>query len=202
MGKSTRSQLSRDDWALAAFRALARGGIEAVAVEPIAAKLGATKGSFYWHFKDRNALIEAALGVWERQLTDAVIDELEKHDDPAERLRMLFTGAFRMAPLERSAEIALLSQPKHPLVGKAVRKVSERRTSYMAKQFELLGCSSEEALDRALLVGYLYLGLLQSRQVLPELVKGEARQRQALLAFEALVGASPAQFEVRMRSSV
>ena len=43
--------------ARAAFRALARGGVEAIAVEPIAAELGTTKGSFYWHFKNRDSLV-------------------------------------------------------------------------------------------------------------------------------------------------
>ena len=47
----------------AAFRALARGGVDSIAVEPIAAELGATKGSFYWHFKNRDSLV-AALDEW------------------------------------------------------------------------------------------------------------------------------------------
>jgi len=41
--------LSPDDWARTALAAIARGGIGAVAVETVAAALGATKGSFYWH---------------------------------------------------------------------------------------------------------------------------------------------------------
>ena len=85
--KSTRQVLSPADWSRAAFRALALGGVEAVAVEPIAAELGATKGSFYWHFKNRDALIAATLEEWERRLTDTVIERLERSADPAERLR-------------------------------------------------------------------------------------------------------------------
>ena len=50
--------LTPGDWARAALAAIARGGIAAVAVESIAADLGATKGSFYWHFKNRDALIQ------------------------------------------------------------------------------------------------------------------------------------------------
>jgi AcrR family transcriptional regulator len=40
-------------------------GIERVCVEPLAAKLGVTKVSFYWHVVNREALIETALdGQW------------------------------------------------------------------------------------------------------------------------------------------
>src|SRR6266699_616553 len=61
-----RKTLTRADWTGAALDALARDGLRAVAVEPLAERLGATKGSFYWHFRDRNALLEAAVAQWER----------------------------------------------------------------------------------------------------------------------------------------
>ena len=54
-------QLGRHDWVDAALRALTVGGLASLSVERLATELGATKGSFYWHFKDRAALIEATL---------------------------------------------------------------------------------------------------------------------------------------------
>jgi AcrR family transcriptional regulator len=99
--------LTPDDWARAALAEIARGGIEAVAVESLAAELGATKGSFYWHFKNRDALIQAALGRWEQRRTGAVIEELEREPGPARRLRKLLEAAFERGPTDR-AEIALL----------------------------------------------------------------------------------------------
>jgi hypothetical protein len=41
-----KSRLSRERWIEAALDALADGGVAAVAVEPLAARLGVTKGSF------------------------------------------------------------------------------------------------------------------------------------------------------------
>src|SRR4051794_41644168 len=69
MVNGKRESLTGSDWTEAALEALARGGLTAVAVEPIAKSLGATKGSFYWHFADRNALLESALELWERRGT-------------------------------------------------------------------------------------------------------------------------------------
>lgn len=52
------------DWAQAALDVVATDGVNAVAVEPLARKLGVTKGSFYWHFPSRDALLHAALERW------------------------------------------------------------------------------------------------------------------------------------------
>jgi AcrR family transcriptional regulator len=49
------ARLTREDWLDAAYRRFSDDGIAAVAVEPVARSLGATKGSFYWHFADRRA---------------------------------------------------------------------------------------------------------------------------------------------------
>jgi AcrR family transcriptional regulator len=185
--KSARSALTPADWAAAAFRALARGGVEAVAVEPIAAELGATKGSFYWHFRNRDALVTAALDEWEQRLTDAVIERLENSTDPAERLRKLMAMSFEITPLDRAAELALLAYNGDDGIRHRVRHVVDRRVKYMARQLEAIGWQPVAALDRALLLSYLYVGSLQMAQVTPSLTTKEARQRHAVLAFESLI---------------
>ena len=58
------ARLDAAAWIAAAFDALAEGGIDAVRVEPLAKALGITKGSFYWHFADRRALLDAMLDAW------------------------------------------------------------------------------------------------------------------------------------------
>ena len=52
-------RLGPEDWVMAGFRALAADGPQAVRAETLARGLGATKGSFYWHFKDLAALHQA-----------------------------------------------------------------------------------------------------------------------------------------------
>src|SRR5262249_6676712 len=83
-------RLTRDDWITAALAAIADGGLAAVGVEPLAARLGATKGSFYWHFENRDALLEAAIRRWEKQTTTDVAAEITAaRDPPASQLRRL-----------------------------------------------------------------------------------------------------------------
>jgi len=74
-GAMARKQLTPHDWTTAALRAMARGGVSAVSVSALAGELDATRGSFYWHFKDRDALLTAALELWERDNTTALIVE-------------------------------------------------------------------------------------------------------------------------------
>jgi AcrR family transcriptional regulator len=81
----------RSAWIEAALQALSDGGPDAVRVEALAASLGVSKGGFYWHFKDRAALLEEMLDSWEQDRTEAVIERVEAEPLPArERLRLLF----------------------------------------------------------------------------------------------------------------
>src|SRR4029079_12486845 len=88
--KVDKPRLSAEDWAMAALDVIAEQGLAAVAVEPLARRLGVTKGSFYWHFPSREALLVAALERWERTEQETVFGQLEAVSDPRARLRDLF----------------------------------------------------------------------------------------------------------------
>lgn len=186
MRKPRPGVLTPADWARAALAAIARGGIAAVAVESVAADLGATKGSFYWHFKNRDALIQAALDMWEQTRTESVMEKLDQEPEPAERLRKLLEAAFERSPADR-AEIALLANPEHPAAMAAVGRVAERRISYIARQLEKLGWEQGEALDRSVVLYYIYAGYLQMAHVAPEVTGDDDRQRHVRLILATLV---------------
>ena len=179
MRKTTR-KLTRDDWARAALAALARGGLEAVAVEPIASRLGTTKGSFYWHFKNRDALVEAALALWEHDRTDAVIDFLQREPDPARRLRILIEGAYEHGPSDR-VELALMSNPGSRVAVRTLKRVVERRVGYVADQLEALGWEPTEARDRAMLIAHIYVGRIQMAHIAPRLTDADAAWQSELV---------------------
>ena len=154
----TQRQLSALDWVQAATEAIVEAGIGAVAVEPLAARLGATKGSFYHHFANRDALIAATLEEWERSETDAVIARLELIPRPEERLRAVMAAALGdQAGGLRDA--ALLGAATHALVKPVVDRVTRRRLDYISQAYSQLGFSRPEARRRALLFYTSYLGL-------------------------------------------
>jgi AcrR family transcriptional regulator len=86
----------------AARRALLTGGPGAVRVEPLAAQLNVTKGSFYWHFADRAALLEALLVEWEEEFSMAVNALPDTHaGEPDARRALLEFLAPRVISSER-----------------------------------------------------------------------------------------------------
>ena len=165
------SRLSRDDWAIAALAALASGGLSAVAVEPLAARLGATKGSFYWHFKARHELIQAALDLWEQRSTADVIKDLEELDrSPETRLRALFARVFEPEALT-GADMALLAHSQEPPVREALQRVTQERIDYVALLLEQCGLPTSVARRRAVFAYSAFLGHLQLRHSASDLLR-------------------------------
>ncbi|MGG7570548.1 TetR/AcrR family transcriptional regulator [Streptomyces sirii] len=186
-GSGARRRLTALDWADAALAAMGEGGLAAVAVEPLAARLGTTKGSFYWHFANRDALVEAALRRWEELGTEAVIGEVEAEPDPVERLRRLLRRATDSAA-EDPLEVSLLATAAQPRVAAALARVTERRIGYVASLFTELGFPEDEARRRGLLAYTAYLGHTQLGHAVPRsLPAGTARDRYLDAVIDTLV---------------
>jgi AcrR family transcriptional regulator len=176
-----RARLNRQAWVDAALEAIAEGGIAAVAVVPLAERLGATKGSFYWHFPSREALVEAALADWEHTHTAAVIAEIEAaSEDPVQLLRLLFKRVTELAARDR-IELALLATADHPAVQPVLDRVTRRRIGFTARLFERLGVSRPEAKRRALFAYSAYLGHAQLVHATPHVLPQSQSARRAYL---------------------
>jgi len=164
MNLSTQKQdrvgrLSADDWAQAALDLIAEQGVASVAVEPLARRLGVTKGSFYWHFPSRDALLVAALERWERD-EQVAYGGLESIPNAADRLRALF-DLISHHYKTHIIYSELLRAPEHPAVQPVLRHVLERRIGFLLESFRQAGLSDREALNRARLTYASYVGFLQ-----------------------------------------
>lgn len=156
-----KQNLTADAWAEAALEAMASGGLDAVAVEPLARALGVTKGSFYWHFENRDALVRAALELWERHETLDVVSGLEDEPDPQERIFKVFRRAnssYRAGRLY----LALAAASDNPIVGERVRRVSQMRLEYLQRCYRGLGLSE---IDARLWSTFAYATFIGNQQV-------------------------------------
>ena len=154
------ARLSAEDWAQAALDVISEEGLAAVAVEPLARRLGVTKGSFYWHFPSREALLVAALERWEKVEQETVFGSLEPIPDPRERLRAL----FQVVAHEVKSHIIyseLLKALDHPAVSPVIGRVSQRRLDYLTASFRQAGLGRVDAQNRARLLYAAYVGVLQ-----------------------------------------
>jgi AcrR family transcriptional regulator len=171
-----KSRLGREDWIRAALDAIADGGLAAVAVEPLARRLGVTKGSFYAHFSNRDELIEASLEAWERSHSEEQLEQFQAIDDPAERLAAVLRVATEFSQSGApSVHARLMGELDDPRVRSAVARVNGARIDRLAGTYRQLGLRPTVARDRARLAYASYLGLLQISREAPEsrLKKGE-----------------------------
>lgn|SRR5574337_214248 len=155
------ARLSATDWEHGALDMIAELGVAGLAIEALARRLGVTKGSFYWHFKNREALLSAALQRWESDDTH----ELERHigavgDNPRERLGALFRWVSGEIQPHR-VYAALLQALDHPLVKPMMMRVSQRRMDLLEVAFRQAGLAAEDARHRARLTYAAYVGFLQ-----------------------------------------
>jgi AcrR family transcriptional regulator len=170
-------RLDADAWIGAGFDALARGGIDAVRVEPLAKALAITKGSFYWHFADRRALIDGMLGAWSDGRVAAIRQQAAGPGAPAVVLRELadlYTRHANIRGLAIELAIRSLARADAPAAS-AVRIVDRERLAHVAQLFAGLGWPQAEAEPRAILFySYLFGQSLLDAQVVPAAARDEA----------------------------
>jgi AcrR family transcriptional regulator len=154
--------LSKLDWTEAALAVLASDGLAAVAVEPLARRLDATKGSFYWHFANRGELVTATVELWEQRATTALIERIEAIADPRERLTELARGAYTGAA-HGNAYAALLASAADPSVRAALERATRAQLTLLARLYGDLGVPAEEVNAHARLAYTVYLGISQLR---------------------------------------
>lgn len=155
----SRNRLSSADWEQAALEAIAEQGIGGAAVEPLARRLGVTKGSFYWHFPTREALLKAALERWEHVDEEEFLG-VEPIREPRERLRELFRRTSREMQ-SHAVYSALLRALDHPVVQPVMSRVSQRRIDFLTLAYRQLGLDRIASSYRARLAYAAYAGFLQ-----------------------------------------
>jgi AcrR family transcriptional regulator len=152
---SDSARLDAAAWTTAALEVLAEQGIHGVRVEALAKRLGITKGSFYWHFKDRGALFDAMLEEWRRSTTLDIIARLDRADEPCiVRLRKLLRLPLAGRKSERAANFELSIRVwgrRYPKAQEALEEVDQLRLRYLSGLLEGCGVKKEEAAARAVL---------------------------------------------------
>jgi len=155
--KKPAKQLNRDDWLRGALD-LCAAGIDRVKVAPLAAELGVTTGSFYWHFKDRKELLASLLDYWEREMTDAAIEAAKQFTGP---------GADRILALMETVMVQGLARFDLPVwqwaqsddnARRVFRRALKKRFAFAAWMFTQAGFSKEQAETRGRMMVIYMMG--------------------------------------------
>jgi AcrR family transcriptional regulator len=170
--KDRRVRLTRDDWLATARTSLIEGGIAALKIERLAAAMGVTIGSFYWHFTKRDDLLAALLDDWRTTNSASMIQAATRDDrSPSDRFDAFiriwieetgYSSAYDSAVREwgRSSET----------VRAAVREVDLTRIRLLRTIYSDLGYDDDRAEVRARIayfhqVGFYALGLRDDEAV-------------------------------------
>ena len=155
MAPPTRTPRRR--WVEEGLRALAEGGPDAVRIEPLADALGVSRGGFYWHFDNRNALLVEMLDAWERASVEDVLERVEREADPRDKLRL--AGALTFSEWLLPIDLAVRDWSRRdPKVAARLRRVDNRRMGYLRSQFREF-CDNEEDVEaRSMLAFSLLIG--------------------------------------------
>jgi AcrR family transcriptional regulator len=165
---------------LAGLDALRKGGVGAVRVERLAADVGVTKGSFYWHFRDRGALLDALLEFWSREMTDAEFERIQTlRGGLAARLLALAEDVLEKGMGRYDPAIRAWGRSDRK-VAAAVAQVDRRRVRALTGFFEEGAFGAAEARTRARLFYTFLLGEPQVRS--PAREPGELEQMVKILS--------------------
>jgi AcrR family transcriptional regulator len=148
----------RSAWIEEGLRALAAGGPDAVRIDSLAKALGVTRGGFYWHFKDRGALLDALLDTWERRSTDEVLERVEREGgDPRDKVRRagMLTFSHDLLPID----LAIRDWARRDrAVAQRLRRVDNRRIAYLRALIGTFVADPEDVEARSMLAFALAIG--------------------------------------------
>ena len=154
--KTPKQKLTRDAWLDRALEALAQHGEGVLTIDTLVRRLGVSRGSFYWHFKDRTDFLRQLVEYWFTAYTQIAAQRLENAGGTAqERLLMLMEQIVKRQ-LGRY-DIAIRAWAAHDgSASRTVRKADRFRMEYVQSLFSEMGFAGDElALRTRAFVVYL-----------------------------------------------
>ena len=194
----SRQSLTPQTWIDAATEVLVDRGIDHVRVDVLATELGVTRGSFYWHFRDREDLLRQVLQAWRFRATNELTSRLKQDGrDATTQLRDVISLPHRGRAAARAARIELAIRAwarRDPVARGALDEADAIRIDYHRQIFEALGFATQEARLRAF--------VLYSCEVAESLLRGQGGrepEHQVRQDFLAALMQTPLRDEIKRR---
>ena len=181
-------------WLDAAFSLLKESGVEAVKVMPLARRLGLSRTSFYWHFKDRDSLLEAIIRRWENQNTGNLIARTcAPAASISEAMFNLFDCWLDEGLFDGSLDLAIRNWARNnSTLQKRLDHEDRRRCEAVTAMYRRFGFSEPQARARSMTVIYTQIGYL-SMQVIENWQERISRMPDYV---EVYTGSSPTKAEI------
>jgi AcrR family transcriptional regulator len=169
-------RLTRADWIDVARKVLVKSGIDDVKVDRLATRMKVTRGSFYWHFEDRQSLLDALLDDWRghnvREIEQIAARWAVSDLDFVEVIRIWLAED----PIVPQFDIAVRAwAKKSSAVAKMVHEIDDAWVALLQGFFRRAGLGEDESLVRARIIyfhqiGYYALAIEENIEVRARLV--------------------------------
>ena len=151
---------TRDDWLDLALSALAIEGVDHVTVLALSERLGVSRSSFYWYFKNRGELLDALLDRWEKLNTRSIVAQAEAE---AATVNQAVCNVFRcwVNPLIFSPRLDFAVREwarRSPRVRRALDHSDQVRTEALKAMFVRFGYEDVDASVRGRVLYYMQIG--------------------------------------------
>lgn len=154
-----RKQLQRFDWLLKALDIFVEEGIEAVRITRLADELGVTRGSFYWHFSNREDLIEALVDYWKSRNTNAIVNSVKSVERLCDGILRFFETCFDNQLFDSRLDLAIREWARRsPEVRQQLDEADEIRVQALTDFFRHFGYQMPEAFIRARVIYFAQIG--------------------------------------------
>ena len=152
-------RLTREDWIAIARKALVASGVDDVKVDVLARRLKVTRGSFYWHFKNREELLEALLDDWEVNYRREIASVEKRAEEGADGLVELYKVWLGEDPSFPAFDMAIrVWARKSRNVARLVRGIDESWIALFQTFLERSGLPTTEAFVRARIMHFHQIG--------------------------------------------
>jgi AcrR family transcriptional regulator len=134
---------SKDDYYRAALELLAEGGVDALTMANLCARLGVTTGSFYAHFSGIREFHRVFLEQWAEGRVYQLEEQVKATPDPLDRIDLLRRIAVAV---NHEAESAIRGWARtNPVVAEFQRRVDTIREAVLVQAFLDIGIDKKEA---------------------------------------------------------
>jgi AcrR family transcriptional regulator len=178
----TVTRLSANDWVEAGFAILGEAGVQGIKIDRMAERLGVTKGSFYWHFKDVDDFLSAVATKWAGEMARRHLATAgSANEEPSTRLRNRLRAYLsrRVRALDREMRAWARSDER---ARAALDRTDRLIFGQITRDLEELGFEHAEAEWRASVLFYASIGYASVDHPLTEAsIRDEALKLLSLL---------------------
>jgi AcrR family transcriptional regulator len=149
--RTSQSRLSREEWLEKALDILAEKHNALLNIDALVKRMGVTKGSFYWHFKDRDDFLTQLLDYWVYEFNEKVPEALNKAVGGQDaKIRLRFLLAYLVEHDCAKYDMLVRSwAAQDPKVDKILVKIDKLRLNTVTALFTEIGFSDTDAKIRA-----------------------------------------------------